>query len=445
MTLDADAEEPPPPAAPAADAPSYEGPGALNEPPPSIQRAVAPPPAAPQQGLTAEQAAAYAAGQLINSTPEQAAAYAAAPATVTAEQAAAYAAAAPATEQVYAQQAALTPEQAAYAATPDVQAAYAAAAAAYAQQPQHYPQQEVNRRLGQWTREEEAYAEKVAELFKTGRVPNCPEGTTMRALLADLLNCAPMRVSKKFSGERAIGKCSYKRITCDLDQEETDLQPLELAFHDSVRGMGHLKMSLCHTTGLITPVRAKENKRAARLQSQQTQDQAWSQAAAQRDAQQQYIVQQQQLRGQPPPHYFAGAVGTSAAQMYQQYAYAQYPQYAYADGQYDPSAAVTPSSEPVTEEQQQAQAQALAQYNQQMAQYYTPEQQQVMMAQYTQQGYYTPEMLAQYAQQGEAAAGVTPEADAVPVAPALGNAPAEPSAEAAVLASVEPAAEAPLA
>lgn len=53
--------------------------------------------------------------------------------------------------------------------------------------------------------EEEAYAEKVAELFKTGRVPNCPEGTTMRALLADLLNCAPMRVSKKFSGERAIG------------------------------------------------------------------------------------------------------------------------------------------------------------------------------------------------------------------------------------------------
>ena len=62
-------------------------------------------------------------------------------------------------------------------------------------------------------REEEAYAEKVAELFKTGRVPNCPEGTTMRALLADLLNCAPMRVSKKFSGERAIGKCSYKRLS----------------------------------------------------------------------------------------------------------------------------------------------------------------------------------------------------------------------------------------
>ena len=94
-----------------------------------------------------------------------------------------------------------------------------------------------------WTREEEAYAEKVAELFKTGRVPNCPEGTTMRALLADLLNCAPMRVSKKFSGERAIGKCSYKRSSADLDEEEAELKPLEQAFHDSVRGMGHLKMS----------------------------------------------------------------------------------------------------------------------------------------------------------------------------------------------------------
>ena len=92
-------------------------------------------------------------------------------------------------------------------------------------------------------REEEAYAEKVAELFKTGRVPNCPEGTTMRALLAELLNCAPMRVSKKFSGERAIGKCSYKRSSADLDEEEAELKPLEQAFHDSVRGMGHLKMS----------------------------------------------------------------------------------------------------------------------------------------------------------------------------------------------------------
>ena len=186
-----------PPAAPA----SYDGPGPLNEPPETVAQAAPPPPPADEQ-----------TPQVAQQTPVE-----------------------------------MTPEQAAaaYAAQPDVQAAYAAAAAAYAAQPpQHYPQQqEVNRRLGQWTREEEAYAEKVAELFKTGRVPNCPEGTTMRALLAELLNCAPMRVSKKFSGERAIGKCSYKRSSADLDEEEAELKPLEQAFHDSVRGMGHLKMS----------------------------------------------------------------------------------------------------------------------------------------------------------------------------------------------------------
>ena len=199
----------------------YDGPGALNEPPPSVTEAAPPPPPPADETQAADEQTPQVAQQTpVAMTPEQAAA--------------------------------------AYAAQPDVQAAYAAAAAAYAAQPpQHYPQpQEVNRRLGQWTREEEAYAEKVAELFKTGRVPNCPEGTTMRALLADLLNCAPMRVSKKFSGERAIGKCSYKRSSADLDEEEAELKPLEQAFHDSVRGMGHLKMSdlrVLRCRGAFTP------------------------------------------------------------------------------------------------------------------------------------------------------------------------------------------------
>ena len=90
-----------PPAAPA----SYDGPGPLNEPPQTVSEATPPPPPAEE-----------APQQPVATTPEQAAA--------------------------------------AYAAQPDVQAAYAAAAAAYAAQPpQHYPQpQEVNRRLGQWTR-----------------------------------------------------------------------------------------------------------------------------------------------------------------------------------------------------------------------------------------------------------------------------------------------------
>ena len=96
-----------PPAAPA----SYDGPGPLNEPPETVAQA-APPPPPPAD----EQTPQVAQQTPVEMTPEQAAA--------------------------------------AYAAQPDVQAAYAAAAAAYAAQPpQHYPQQqEVNRRLGQWTR-----------------------------------------------------------------------------------------------------------------------------------------------------------------------------------------------------------------------------------------------------------------------------------------------------
>ena len=376
-----------PPAAPA----GYDGPGPLNEPPETVAQAAPPPPPADEQ-----------TPQVAQQTPVE-----------------------------------MTPEQAAaaYAAQPDVQAAYAAAAAAYAAQPpQHYPQQqEVNRRLGQWTREEEAYAEKVAELFKTGRVPNCPEGTTMRALLAELLNCAPMRVSKKFSGERAIGKCSYKRSSADLDEEEAELKPLEQAFHDSVRGMGHLKMSLAHTSNLITPVAAKEQKRALRVQQQQGQhsaDLAWSHAAAQRQAHQTYV---NSMRGQPPSNYFAGMSTTSAQAMYAQY-YQQYPAHYYQDGAYAAAAAqaaagedgaAAPAAAPAategaegeaTAEQQAAAAQALLHPYMMLS----PEQQQVMQAQY----------LAAY--------GYTAQAPAEAEAPT-----AEGDAPAAAAAASEPPAEAP--
>ena len=46
-------------------------------------------------------------------------------------------------------------------------------------------------RVGSWTAAEEAYAEAVSTLFVNGRLPNCHECTTLRALLADLLQCAP--------------------------------------------------------------------------------------------------------------------------------------------------------------------------------------------------------------------------------------------------------------
>ena len=54
-------------------------------------------------------------------------------------------------------------------------------------------------RVGAWSDEEVAYAERVSDLYRQGKLPNCPDGTTLRSLLATLLNCQPMRISKKCS------------------------------------------------------------------------------------------------------------------------------------------------------------------------------------------------------------------------------------------------------
>jgi hypothetical protein len=45
--------------------------------------------------------------------------------------------------------------------------------------------------------EEEAYAERLIQEFKAGLLP-LTDGTTLRTFLSRLLNCDPMRISKKF-------------------------------------------------------------------------------------------------------------------------------------------------------------------------------------------------------------------------------------------------------
>jgi len=66
---------------------------------------------------------------------------------------------------------------------------------------------EVSRR-GKWTREEEVYAKQLISYFKSGLLP-IDEGTSLRNLLAQLLKCDPMRITKKFTGEYAIGKREF--------------------------------------------------------------------------------------------------------------------------------------------------------------------------------------------------------------------------------------------
>ncbi len=62
-----------------------------------------------------------------------------------------------------------------------------------------------NLRRGKWTSEEEEYANRLISEFKLGLLP-LTDGTTLRTFLSKLLNCDPMRISKKFVGQNCIGK-----------------------------------------------------------------------------------------------------------------------------------------------------------------------------------------------------------------------------------------------
>jgi hypothetical protein len=65
-------------------------------------------------------------------------------------------------------------------------------------------------RRGKWTAEEESYANRLIHEFKLGLLP-LTDGTTLRTFLSKLLNCDPMRISKKFVGGNCIGKVTFTR------------------------------------------------------------------------------------------------------------------------------------------------------------------------------------------------------------------------------------------
>ena len=77
----------------------------------------------------------------------------------------------------------------------------------------------VNKRRGKWTLEEEVYANKLIEAFKTGAIEDCEDGCTLRSFLATKLQCAPMRISKKYAGT-SVGKLIYAKS--DMKGAERD-------------------------------------------------------------------------------------------------------------------------------------------------------------------------------------------------------------------------------
>jgi hypothetical protein len=105
-------------------------------------------------------------------------------------------------------------------------------------------------RRGKWTPEEEAYAARLITEFKAGLLP-LTDGTTLRTFLSKLLNCDPMRISKKFVGSNCIGKQVFRRRTNDMNrltpdqiqQSRVELSELERRFLERVAQTNRVKNS----------------------------------------------------------------------------------------------------------------------------------------------------------------------------------------------------------
>uniref|UniRef100_K3WLL1 Uncharacterized protein n=1 Tax=Globisporangium ultimum (strain ATCC 200006 / CBS 805.95 / DAOM BR144) TaxID=431595 RepID=K3WLL1_GLOUD len=76
-------------------------------------------------------------------------------------------------------------------------------------------------RSGKWNPEEEEYLRKLVELFCLGVLDDVEQKSSMRAWLSKMLNCCPMRISKKqMNGEKFIGKAKFKK-NIELIQQMT--------------------------------------------------------------------------------------------------------------------------------------------------------------------------------------------------------------------------------
>ena len=120
-------------------------------------------------------------------------------------------------------------------------------------------------RRGKWTPEEEAYANRQ---FKAGLLP-LTDGTTLRTFLSKLLNCDPMRISKKFVGSNCIGKQVFRRRTADLNRltpdqiqkSRAELSELERRFLERVAQTNRVKNS--NASGSSGGVNINNNKNSS--------------------------------------------------------------------------------------------------------------------------------------------------------------------------------------
>ena len=84
-------------------------------------------------------------------------------------------------------------------------------------------------RRGKWTPEEQNFSEVLIQAFLAGLVPDCADGTTLRAFLSRRLHCAPMRITKKFAGHD-LGKSIFSRTGQLAAGDAANLRRLESLF-----------------------------------------------------------------------------------------------------------------------------------------------------------------------------------------------------------------------
>lgn len=78
-------------------------------------------------------------------------------------------------------------------------------------------------RFGKWSKAEELYLEKLISLFKDGLLDDIQTSMSLRSFLALMLNCCPMRISKKqMHGHKFVGKTKYARHKHKMTQEQYD-------------------------------------------------------------------------------------------------------------------------------------------------------------------------------------------------------------------------------
>lgn len=90
----------------------------------------------------------------------------------------------------------------------------------------HQKTQHNTLRRGKWTPEEEEYANAVVREFNSGYL-DAQAGTTLRIYLSEKLQCDPMRITKKFTGNDSIGKRVFHptgRVGDGLTKEANDAQ-----------------------------------------------------------------------------------------------------------------------------------------------------------------------------------------------------------------------------